>query len=49
MSGPAHFEAAFVDGLRGLAFAENQYQYRKFGAPNERQFPLIASQKFVTI
>jgi hypothetical protein len=46
---PAHFEAAFVDGLRGLAFAENQYQYRKFGAPNERQFPLIASQKFVTI
>jgi hypothetical protein len=46
---PAHFDAGFLDGVRGTAFAESQYQYRKFGMPSDRQFPLIASQKFVTI
>jgi hypothetical protein len=46
---PAHFNAAFLDGVRGLAFAESLYQYRRFGRPSAEQFKLIASQKFVTI
>jgi hypothetical protein len=46
---PAHFDPAFLAGVRGLAFAESQYQYRKFGVPSEEQFRSIASQKFVEI
>jgi len=46
---PAQFEPAFLDGVRGLAFAESQYQLRKFGMPSADQFRLIASQKFVAI
>jgi len=46
---PAQFDTGFLDGVRGLAFAESQYQLRKFGVPSEEQFRLIASQKFVTI
>lgn len=46
---PEHFDASFLDGVKGLAFAENQSQYKKFRIPNEQQFSLIADQKFVTI
>jgi len=46
---PAQFDAAFLDGVRGLAFAESQYQLRKFGMTSERQFALIAARKLVTI
>jgi len=46
---PKHFDASFLDGVKGLEFAENQSQYKKFRIPNEQQFALIADQKFVTI
>jgi hypothetical protein len=46
---PLHFDPAFLGGLKGLAFAENHYQLRKFRMPSAQQFPLIASQKFVAI
>ncbi|QDL55239.1 FkbM family methyltransferase [Rhodoferax aquaticus] len=46
---PKHFDASFLVGVNGLAFVENQSQYKKFRIPNEQQFALIADQKFVTI
>lgn len=46
---PAHFDAAFLDLVRGLAFAENLYQLKKFRRPHQEQFKLIADRKFVTI
>jgi hypothetical protein len=46
---PAHFEAGFLQGVKGLEFAENHYQLRKFRVPSEEQFSLIASQRFVPI
>ena len=46
---PVHFDISFLDGIRGLKFAENQSQYKKFRTPSEQQFALIADQKFVTI
>lgn len=46
---PEHFDTSFLDGVKGLAFAENQSQYKKFRIPSEQQFILIADQKFVTI
>ncbi len=46
---PAHFDSGFLQGLRGLAFAENYYQMRKFRMPSARQFSLIASQRYVSI
>jgi len=46
---PACFDAAFLDRVRGLAFAENRYQYGKFRKPSEQQFALIADQKFFAI
>ena len=46
---PKHFDVSFLDGVNGLAFAENQSQYKKFRIPSEQQFALIADQKFVTI
>lgn len=46
---PQHFDAEFLDGIKGVPFAENLYQLRKFKAPFEEQFKLIASQKFVDI
>ena len=33
----------------GLAFAENRYQRRKFGVPDEQQFELIKNRKFVDV
>lgn len=46
---PKCFDAAFLDGVMGLTFAENQSQYKKFRKSSEDQFALIAEQKFITI
>src|SRR6266513_1655518 len=46
---PTFFDHAFLSGVKGLGFAENRYQYRKFRMSSERQFLLIANQKFVSI
>lgn len=46
---PVHFAPDFLRGLKGLAFAENFYQLRKFRLPSTRQFSLIASQRYVSI
>lgn len=46
---PGCFDAAFLDGIHGLEFAENRYQYIKFRKPSEEQFNFIADQKFFSI
>ena len=46
---PACFDAAFLDKVQGLAFAENRYQLTKFRRFCEDQFALIADQNFVQI
>lgn len=46
---PEFFEESFLGEVRGLIFAENQYQYKKFRVSSEDQFALIADQKFVFI
>jgi len=46
---PAFFPRSFIDGVQGLPYAENLYQYRKFQRPSEEQFALIADQPFVSI
>lgn len=46
---PDHFDDSFLNEVKGLEFAENQAQYKKFRIPSEKQFALIADQKFVTI
>jgi hypothetical protein len=46
---PAHFNPAFLRALKGLAFAENYYQLRKFRVPHAQQYSLIATQRFAEI
>ena len=46
---PAWFEPAFLDGVHGLAFAENRYQQWKFGMPANRQFELIAGHPYLEL
>lgn len=46
---PKHFDVSFLDEVKGLEFAENQSQYKKFRFPNEQQFTLISDQKFISI
>ncbi|MEP7361502.1 MAG: hypothetical protein ABI744_07980, partial [Chloroflexota bacterium] len=46
---PTCFEPAFLDGIRGLGFAENRYQQWKFGMPSEDQFALVSGQPFLEI
>src|SRR5882672_3258109 len=46
---PACFDASFLNQVRGLEFAENLYQYKKFRRCSEEQFALIADQTFVPI
>jgi hypothetical protein len=46
---PAVFSASFLADVRGLEFAENLYQYRKFRKRSEEQFALIPNQRFVSI
>lgn len=43
---PAIFDAAFLDGVRGLAFEENRYQLRAHGRDHAGQFALIANEAF---
>lgn len=43
---PASFDGAFLDGLRGLEFAENCYQLRAHGRDHVGQFALIADEAF---
>lgn len=45
----ALFDPGFLAGVRGLPFAENLFQYRKFHRSSEEQFALIADQTFVPI
>jgi hypothetical protein len=46
---PAHFDPAFLDGVRGLQFAENRYQLRAHGVGHDGQFAKVASQSFEQI
>ena len=46
---PEHFDPLFLDEIKGLAFAENKSQYKKFRIQSEQQFALISDQKFMTI
>ncbi len=46
---PTYFDLAFLNGIKSLEFAENRYQYKKFRMPSEKQFALIADQKYVSI
>lgn len=46
---PAFFDADFLAKIKGLDFAENQYQFKKFRKPSAEQFKMIQDQKFVTI
>ncbi len=42
-------DSEFLGNVNGLAFAENRYQRRKFGVPDEQQFELIKNRKFVDV
>ena len=46
---PTAFNPEFLDNIKGLAFSENRYQLKKFRMPSDKQFPLIADQKFFSI
>lgn len=46
---PEYFSPAFLEGVQGLAFAENRYQMRKFGATSAAQFDLISGENFLEI
>lgn len=46
---PAHFSESFLNGIQGLEYAENQFQYRKFKVPSDTQFELIKSQELVEV
>jgi hypothetical protein len=46
---PAHFDPAFLDGVRPLAFAGNRYQDAKFRMDHEQQFRLIADRRFLEL
>lgn len=45
----SQFDPGFLDNLNGLEFAENRFQRRKFRMPDEQQFKLIESRKFVDV
>lgn len=46
---PSCFDSEFLDGVKGLNFAENQSQFKKFRKPSEDQYLLISDQKFISI
>lgn len=46
---PKFYDESFLDGVQGLTFAENQSQHKKFRLSSEKQFSLIADQKFISI
>jgi len=43
------FDADFLNNIKGLEFAENRYQLKKFRKPSEEQFLLIKDQNFIPI
>ena len=46
---PNFFDPIFLNGVKGLKFAENLFQYKKFRMPSRDQFAFIATQKFTAI
>ncbi|EQD69352.1 hypothetical protein B1A_06944, partial [mine drainage metagenome] len=46
---PACFAPAFLDGIRGLDYAENRFQLHKFRAPWSEQFQRIADLPLIEI
>jgi hypothetical protein len=46
---PKHFNAEFLAGIKGLEFAENAFQRRKFQRSSEEQFKLIHDQRYIEI
>lgn len=46
---PGAFDPSLLAGIRGLDFAENRLQFRKFRQPAAEQFRLIADLPMVTI
>lgn len=46
---PTLFDPNFLGSVKSLEFAENLFQYRKYRIPGEKQFALIADQKFISI
>lgn len=46
---PAWFDPEFLNGVRGVGFAENRYQLRKFGMPSADQFALIAGERLLEV
>jgi hypothetical protein len=46
---PNCFNPAFLDGIKGLEFAENLSQYRRFRMSSDEQYRLISDQKFIVI
>ena len=46
---PSCYASDFLNGIEGLGYAENQFQFRKFKVPSEQQFDLIKTQEFVEI
>jgi hypothetical protein len=43
------FDHGFLSNVRGLEFAENRYQRRKFRCPDDQQFKLIENRKFKSV
>jgi len=46
---PQFFEEQFLSSVKGLDYAENRFQYRKYRRPSQDQFSLISDQEFVSI
>jgi hypothetical protein len=46
---PAYFDSTFLEKIKGLEFAENLYQFKRFRRSSEEQFSLVHDQKFVSI
>lgn len=46
---PQYFDSSFLAEIKGIPYAENLYQYRKFKKKSEEQFELISDEKFVLI
>jgi hypothetical protein len=45
----SQYDSDFLENVNGLEFAENRFQRRKFRMPDEQQFELIKTRKFVEV
>ena len=45
----SQFDSEFLDEIRGLEFAENRFQRRKFKVPDDQQFQMIENRKYVDV